>query len=70
MTHVSIYRIPPFASNGSPLTILRQYGNVSHTENVGYRNRLHIATGTRVVRMSTTETLPISIQVQGYHVMI
>lgn len=63
VTHVSVYRVPPYISDESLLSVLRQYGTISHVEHVGYRDWPHIGTG--VVRLAIAKPRPNFIHVQG-----
>lgn len=70
VTHVSVYRVPPYVTDESLLSVLRPYGTISHVEHVSYRDRPQIGTGTRVVRIAMTKPLPNFIRVQGYRVTV
>lgn len=70
VTNVSVCRVASYVSHESLLTALRPYGNVSHIDHVGFRDRPHVGTGTRVVRTAMTKPLPKFIYVQGYHALV
>ncbi|KAG0437023.1 hypothetical protein HPB47_017643 [Ixodes persulcatus] len=68
--HVSVYRLPPYVSEEALVQALSQYGKVKGITYPSFRDRPELRTGTRVVKVEMSKTIPNFISVNGFRVMV
>lgn len=69
VTHVSVYRIPPFVADDALVSALSPYGKVGAISYATFKDRPDLRRGTRIVRMEMRRPVPNFIVVDGYRVM-